>query len=87
MPSKSRSLLRAIGASIFTGALLMVSPIVSHAKVSLDQLTQETLKKDKDKGDKKPISVPEPSASVLLFVGLGMTGLAASYMKYRKSRA
>lgn len=82
MQRKSRPILRAIGASIFTLALVILSPTVSHAQ-----------KKGGPPFDTPPttkpptVKVSEPSMNILLLVGLGMTGLTASYIKYRKRRA
>jgi hypothetical protein len=80
------------------GALVLLLVAVSHAQQSLDQVISQQLdtttglvvdasKKDKDaskkdKDDKK--SVPEPSASVLLLIGLGVTGLGGYCVERRK---
>ena len=92
MQRKSRPILRAIGAGIFTLALVMLSPTVSHAQkgggpptttppvIKPPVITPPTTKPPK-------VSVPEPSTNLLLLIGLGMTGLTASYMQYRKRRA
>jgi hypothetical protein len=73
------------------GALVLLLVAVSHAQQSLDQVISQQLdtttglvvdasKKDKDA--KK--SVPEPSASVLLLIGLGVTGLGGYCVERRK---
>jgi hypothetical protein len=72
-------------------ALVLLVSAVSHAQVSLDQLTKQPVvvdagkkEKEKEKDGKKPVSVPEPSASVLLLLGFGMTGLVGYAVERRK---
>jgi hypothetical protein len=69
---------------------LLVAP-VSQAQVSLDQLSKQpvdsrTSEKDKPPKDKPPkgVSVPEPDATVLLLISLGVTGLVAYGVNRRK---
>ena len=80
------------GGLALVALVLLVAP-VSQAQVSLDQLSKQpvdisTSEKDKPPKDKPPkgVSVPEPDATVLLLIGLGVTGLIA-YGVNRRRRA
>ena len=74
-------------------ALVLLFVAVSHAQQSLSALTTQTLDTTTGLvvdaaskiGKPKPnVSVPEPSADVLLLMGLGVSGLAGYYVERRK---
>ena len=74
--------------------LVLLLSAVSHAQQSLDQVLSQKVAttidlavdaSKKDKGDKK--SVPEPSANVLLLLGLGVLGLGGYCVERRKRTA
>jgi hypothetical protein len=77
-------------------ALVLLLAAVSHAQQSLDQVLSQKLdtttglavdaasKVDKPKSK---VSVPEPSTSVLLLIGLGVTGLVGYRVERRKCEA
>ena len=70
-------------------ALVMLLPIVSPAQVSLNQIVTQpvdtTLGLVQNTAKPKPTSVPEPDASVLLLIGLGVTGFVG-YGLQRRTR-
>jgi hypothetical protein len=79
-----------------TAALILLFATVSHAQKTLDQVLSQTVdttlslaadasKKEKDKGDKK--SVPEPSANILLLLGLGVISLGGYCVERRQRMA
>jgi hypothetical protein len=85
MQGKSHARLRAIGASIFTAALVMLSPVVSHAA---EPGTHHHEKRHHEKHHQHDaVRVPEPSANVLLLIGLGVTGLVSYGVQRRKRGA
>ena len=81
MQGKTLAILRAIGASIFTAALVMLSPVVSHAA------EPGTHHHEKHQQQHDAVRVPEPSANVLLLIGLGVTGLVSYGVQRRKRGA
>jgi len=92
MQRKSRSILRAIGASLFTLALVMLLPTESQVQrrggpptITPPVTTPPVITTPPT--TRPPIGVPEPSTNILLLIGLGMTGLTASFMQYCKRRA
>ena len=78
MQGKSHPILRAIGASIFTLALVMLSPTVSQAQQGQNQQGQN---------QQGRVSVPEPSSTVLLLIGIGVTGLVGYCVQRRRPGA
>ena len=78
-----RTMLRFYGTILIMWVLVLLLPIVSQAQVSLNQIVTQpidsTLKP-------KPQHVPEPDASVLLLIGIGVTGLVG-YGLQRRTRA
>jgi hypothetical protein len=86
MQGKTLAILRAIGASIFTAALVMLSPVVSHAA---EPGTHHHEKRHHEKHQQQhdAVRVPEPSANVLLLIGLGVTGLVSYGVQRRKRGA
>lgn len=72
-------------------ALVLLLAAVSHAQVSLDQLTTQTglvVDAASKIGKPKPkVSVPEPSTNVLLLMGLGVSGLVGYCVERRKRSA
>jgi hypothetical protein len=86
MPGKSRPILRALGASLCTLTLVMLSPTVSHAtqpsKYYHDHHHHGHAHQHHDY-----VRVPEPSANVLLLLGLGVTGLVSYGVQRRKRGA
>jgi hypothetical protein len=87
MQRKGRPILRAIGASIFTLALVMLLPAESQAQRQGGPPTTTPPVTTTPPTTRPPLSVPEPSTSVLLLIGLGMTGLGSYYMKRHKREA
>jgi PEP-CTERM motif len=86
MQGKSHAILRAIGASLFTAAMVMLSPVVSHA-AEPGTHHQEHRHHGNDHQHHDHFSVPEPSANVLLLLGLGVTGLLSYGVQRRKRGA
>jgi len=65
-------------------ALVMLLPIVSQAQVSLNQIVTQPI----DSALRpKPTHVPEPDASVLLLIGIGVTGLVGYGLQRRRRAA
>jgi hypothetical protein len=95
MNGNRHSLLQSCTTLMAMVALVLLCAVVSHAQVALDQLTTQTLDTttglvvDASKvGKPKPkVSVPELSASVLLLMGLGVSGLVGFYVERRKRSA
>ena len=88
MNGKSRITLWSFGTIVAILALVMLLPIVSLAQQQTLQAVQDQpvqLAKDKSEKDKK--NVPEPSASTLLLIGIGVTGLAGYGLQRRKLEA
>jgi len=83
MQGKKHSILRAIGASLCTLTLVMLSPTVSHA-TPLDKHHHEH---GHHHQQLDYVRVPEPSANVLLLIGLGVTGLVSYGVQRRKRGA
>ena len=83
MPGKSHSLLLAIGASLCTLILVMLSPTVSHA-TQPGKHHHEHQHHGHDYQHHDYVRVPEPSANVLLLLGLGVTGLVSYGVQRRK---
>ena len=74
------------GCLALTALVLLVAP-VSHAQVSLDQITKTDLAADAQKKPGPgpgPKSVPERDTTSLLLLGLGVTSLVASGVNRRK---
>ena len=86
MQKKNHSILRAIGCSIFTAALVMLSPVVSHT-TQPGHHHQEHAHHGHHQQQLDHFSVPEPDASVLLLIGLGVTGLVSYSVQRRKRGA
>jgi len=86
MQRKSHPILRALGASIFTAALVMLSPVVSHA-AQPGPHHHENHHHGNDHQHHEHFSVPEPNVNVLLLIGLGVTGLVSYGVQRRKCRA
>ena len=82
MQGKSHPILRAIGASLCTLALVLLAPTVSHAA-----------QPDKHhhghhhQHDDRFVSVPEPNVNVLLLIGLSVTSLVSYGVQRRKRGA
>jgi hypothetical protein len=74
-------------------ALVLLLSAVSHAQQSPNQLITQTLNTttglvlDANRPTKPVVRVPEPSATVLLLMGLSMIGLGSYYVERRKRRA
>ena len=66
-------------------ALVLLMSAVSHAQLSLDQVVSQS--QDASKKDKPKVSVPEPDTSVLLLLGIGVTGLVGYCVERRKRAA
>jgi hypothetical protein len=86
MQGENHSILRAIGASIFTAVLVMLSPTVSHATQPGEHHHEHRLHGHNHQ-QRDYVRVPEPSANVLLLIGLGVTGLVSYGMQRRKRGA
>ena len=86
MQGNSHSILRAIAASIFTAALVMLSPVVSHA-AQPGTHHHDKRHHDKHQQQHERFSVPEPNVNVLLLIGLGVTGLVSYGVQRRKRGA
>ena len=86
MQGKSRPRLLAIGASLCTLTLVMLSPTVSRA-TQPGKHHHEHRRHDHDHQHHDYVSVPEPSANVLLLIGLGVTGLVSYRVQRRKRGA
>jgi hypothetical protein len=86
MQGKSHARLRAIGASIFTAALVMLSPVVSHA-AEPGIHHHEKRHPEHHHQPHERFSVPEPNVNVLLLIGLGVTGLVSYGVQRRKRGA
>jgi hypothetical protein len=86
MQGKTHAIRRAIGASICIAALVMLSPTVSHAT---QPGTHHHDKRHHEKHQQHydAVRVPEPSANVLLLIGLGVTGLVSYGVQRRKRGA
>ena len=86
MHGNHRRLLQSCRALMAMAALVLLVATVSHAQVTLDQLTTQTLDSATSlaKPKPKPTSVPEPNASVLLLLGLGGVSLGRYWMERRK---
>jgi PEP-CTERM motif len=83
---RSRPLLLAIGASLCTLTLVMCSPTVSHATQPGKHHHDHRLH-DQGHQHHDSVRVPEPSANVLLLLGLGVTGLVSYSVQRRKRGA
>ena len=83
MQGKSDSILRLLGAGLFTVAVVMLSPPVSHARQP-ENHQHEHEHHGHHQQQLAHYSVPEPDASVLLLIGLGVTGLVSYGMQRRK---
>jgi PEP-CTERM motif len=84
MQGKRHPILRVIGASLCTVALAMLSPTVSHAQPSCQP---GTFCRDTHPQHPARFRVPEPSADVLLLLGIGVTGLVSYGVQRRKRGA
>ena len=84
MQGKSHPILRAIGASMFTLALVLLAPTVSHA-AQPDKHHHEN--RHHDQHDDHFVRVPEPNVNVLLLIGLGVTSLVSYGVQRRKRGA
>jgi hypothetical protein len=87
MQGKRHSIRRAIGASMCTVALVLLSPTVSHAKHPQHHCQPGTFCRDTHPQHPERFRVPEPSADVLLLLGLGVTGLISYGVQRRKRGA
>ena len=81
MQGKRRPILRVIGASLCTMALAMLSPTVTHAQPSCQP---GAVCRDTHPQHPAHFSVPEPSADILLVLGIGVTGLVSYGVQRRK---
>jgi LPXTG-motif cell wall-anchored protein len=81
MQGKHHPIRRVIGASIFTLALVMLSPSMSPAK----QGDHNQQGNHNQQGQQGRVHVPEPDTNVLLLMGIGVTGLVG-YGLYRRKR-
>jgi PEP-CTERM motif len=79
MQGNSYSILRVIGVSLFTMALVMLAPTVSHVAPPNNHPPPHD--------QHHRVSVPEPSTEVLLLIGLGVTGLVRYVVRRRKRGA
>ena len=86
MQGKKHSILRAIGASLCTLTLVMLSPTVSHA-TQPGKHHHEHGHHGHHQQQLEHFSVPEPDATVLLLIGLGVTGLVSYGVQRRKCGA
>ena len=82
MQGKNHPILRAIGASIFTLALVMLSPTGSQAQNRQGQQVNQNQQGQNQQGR---VSVPEPSSTILLLIGIGVTSLVGYCVQRRKS--
>jgi PEP-CTERM motif len=87
MQGKRHPILRAIGASMCTVALVLLSPTVSHAKYSQHPCQPGAYCRDTHPQHHERFRVPEPSADVLLLLGLGVTSLVSYGVQRRKRGA
>lgn len=87
MQGKSRPILRVIGASMFTLALVLLAPTVSHAAQPDKHHHENRHHGHHDQHDDRFVSVPEPNVNVLLLIGLGVTSLVSYGVQRRKRGA
>jgi hypothetical protein len=86
MQGKSRPILRALGASLCTLTLVILSPTMSHAAQPGNH-QHDNRPHQKHPQPHERFRVPEPDASVLLLIGLGVTGLVSYGVQRRKRGA
>jgi hypothetical protein len=84
MQGKRHPIRRVIGASLCTVALVLLSPTVRHAQPACQP---GTFCRDTPPQHPARFRVPEPSADVLLVLGLGVTGLVSYRVQRRKRGA
>jgi hypothetical protein len=84
MQGKRHPIRCAIGASLCTVALVMLSPTVSH---TAQPGHHEHQHHGHHHRKHERVKVPEPNVNVLLLIGLGVTGLVSYGVQRRKRGA